>query len=74
MKLSVSLNEEDVQFLDRYAAEHGIGSRSGVVHEAVALLRAGELGDDYAAAWTEWAADGADAWESTVSDGLAGTE
>ena len=31
MKLSVSLPDEDVEFLDRYAAEHGIGSRSAAV-------------------------------------------
>ncbi len=72
MKLSVSLSTKDVDFIDRYATEHGVDSRSGVMQRAVMLLRASELGDDYAAAWDEWAsADGA-AWASTVGDGLSG--
>jgi len=71
MKLSVSLSSGDVEFIDQYAAEHGVGSRSGVVQRAVLLLRASELGDDYAAAWDEWETEG-DVWDSTVSDGLSG--
>lgn len=70
MKLSVSIPDEDLEFIDAYASEHGVESRSGVVHRAVALLRATELGDDYAAAWAEWeGSDGAD-WEPVVGDGL----
>ena len=34
MKLSVSLSDADVAFLDDYARAHGIRSRSGVLHEA----------------------------------------
>ena len=70
MKLSVSLPEEDVEFIDRYASEHAIESRSGVVQRALSLLRATELGDDYAAAWDEWESSEGDVWESTVADGL----
>ena len=44
MKLSVSLPEEDVEFLDAYAQSQGISSRSAVVHKAVRLLKANELG------------------------------
>jgi len=72
MKLSVSLSSGDVDFIDQYAAEHGVESRSGVVQRAVVMLRASELGDDYAAAWDEWQSSEADAWDCTVSDGLAG--
>ena len=72
MKLSVSLSSRDVEFIDHYAAEHGVDSRSGVVQRAVVLLRASELGDDYAAAWDEWEASEDDAWDSTISDGLSG--
>lgn len=71
MKLSVSLPDEDVEFVDRYADEHGVTSRSGVVQRAVALLRANALGEDYAAAWDEWAAEDGDTWESTAGDGLS---
>jgi Arc/MetJ-type ribon-helix-helix transcriptional regulator len=71
VKLSVSLPEEDVEFVDRYAAEHGVESRSGVVQRAVGLLRAAELGEDYAAAWIEWDSADAEVWDSTSADGLS---
>ena len=71
MKLSVSLSDADIAFLDEYARAHGIPSRSGVLHEAVALLRARRLGADYAAAWAEWGADDDNLiWDATAADGL----
>jgi hypothetical protein len=70
MKLSVSIADEDVDFIDRYADQHGVGTRSGVVQRALNLLRAVELGDDYAAAWDEWSAGDADVWDTVVADGL----
>jgi len=71
MKVSVSLPEEDVEFLDAYASSKGFVSRSAVVHKAVRLLRASGLGGAYEDAWQEWAADGnADVWDVTVNDGL----
>jgi Arc/MetJ-type ribon-helix-helix transcriptional regulator len=73
VKVSVSLPDEDVEFLDAYARSQGIESRSAVVHKAVRLLRASELGPAYEDAWQEWAAgDDAEAWDSAVSDGLSG--
>ena len=71
MKLSVSLPDEDVEFLDQYARSQGYPSRSAVVHKAVRLLRTSELGSDYANAWNEWSESGdAAAWDSVVGDGL----
>jgi Arc/MetJ-type ribon-helix-helix transcriptional regulator len=71
MKVSVSLPSEDVQFLDEYAKEQGLESRSAALHRAVRLLRTAELGSTYEAAWEEWAAEGeADLWEATTRDGL----
>lgn len=71
MKVSVSLPGADVQFLDEYAKEQGLESRSAALHRAVRLLRTAELGATYEAAWREWAAEGeADLWESTTHDGL----
>ena len=71
MKLSVSLPDEDVEFLDSYAHTQGIPSRSAVVHKAVRLLKASELGASYEDAWAEWKDLGeATAWEATVGDGL----
>ena len=71
MKVSVSLPGDDVQFLDEYAREQGLESRSAALHRAVRLLRTAGLGGTYEAAWDEWAARGdADLWESTTGDGL----
>lgn len=71
MKVSVSLPDEDVEFLDAYAKSQGIESRSAVVHKAVRLLRASELGAAYEDAWLEWANSGAgDAWDAVIADGL----
>lgn len=70
MKLSVSIPDDDLSFIDQYASEHGVESRSGVVHRALCLLRASELGPDYAAAWAERDETNATEWESVVADGL----
>lgn len=72
MKVSVSLPDEDVEFLDRLAQTQGYASRSAVVHKAVRLLHASELARDYANAWGEWAESGDTAtWDAAVGDGLA---
>ena len=74
MKLSVSLPEEDVEFLDGYASTHGVRSRSAALQQAIALLRAHALADSYEQAWSEWNA-GPDAplWEAVAADGLEGS-
>jgi predicted transcriptional regulator len=70
MKLSVSLPDEDVRFLDEYAMAHE-SSRSGAVREAIEALRRGGLADAYQQAWEEWDDSGeAELWERTSSDGL----
>jgi Arc/MetJ-type ribon-helix-helix transcriptional regulator len=72
MKLSVSLPEDDVRFLDGYARGRGAGSRSAAVHEAVGLLRAAGLEIEYEAAFQEWeVADDAELWDQTTGDGIA---
>lgn len=71
MKLSVSLSVRDLQVLDTYVREAGLGSRSAGVQHALRLLERDGLEQDYAAAWQEWEASGdAAAWEATVGDGL----
>ena len=71
MKISVSLPDADIEFLDEYARNLGVRSRSAVIQQAVRLLRATELGPAYAEAWEEWEASGdADMWDSTVGDGI----
>jgi len=70
MKVSVSLPDDDVEFLDSYAEREGFASRSAVLHKAVRLLRASELGVAYEDAWAEWhASDDAPLWEATIADG-----
>jgi Arc/MetJ-type ribon-helix-helix transcriptional regulator len=76
MKVSVSLPDEEVAYLDSYVREHGMDSRSAVVHRAIGLLRASELGADYEDAFQAWAGsdDAADwqaiDWEAADGDGL----
>jgi Arc/MetJ-type ribon-helix-helix transcriptional regulator len=71
MKVSVSLPDEDVEFLDSYAQAQGISSRSAVVHKAVGLLRATQLGEAYEEAWGSWeGSEDAAAWAAADADGL----
>ncbi len=70
MKVSVSLPDEDVDFVDRYAKQEG-ESRSAVLHKAVRLLRASQLGAAYEEAWREWEDSGDQRlWGSTAAGGL----
>jgi Arc/MetJ-type ribon-helix-helix transcriptional regulator len=71
MKISVSLTDEDVEYVDVYARRRGVQSRSAVIREALRLLQASELGPDYAAAWDDWPDDEQHAWDATVCDGLS---
>lgn len=72
MKVSVSLPEADVVYLDAYAQTQGLDSRSAALQKAVRLLRASELGAAYEDAWTDWAeSEDADLWEPATADGLA---
>lgn len=71
MKISVSLSEDDVAALDRYAEAAGIPTRSAAVHEAIRRLADADLDDAYEAAWDEWESSGESAaWEATAGDGL----
>ena len=71
MKVSISLPDDDVEFLDAYAQAQGIESRSAVVHMAVRMLRVSELGEAYEEAFTSWEDEGqAAAWDAVTPDGL----
>jgi Arc/MetJ-type ribon-helix-helix transcriptional regulator len=71
MKLSVSLPDADVRFLDEYSIAIDAESRSAVIHDAIDLLRQSHLESAYAQAFEEWA-DGEDGvlWEKAAADGL----
>ncbi|MHB1576507.1 MAG: ribbon-helix-helix domain-containing protein [Candidatus Dormibacteria bacterium] len=76
MKVSVSLPEEDVEFLDSYAQSQSFPSRSAVLHKAVRLLRGAELSPAYEDAFLEWERSGeaaawdVTAWDVTADEGL----
>jgi Arc/MetJ-type ribon-helix-helix transcriptional regulator len=71
VKVSVSLPDDDVEFIDEYAAKSGGASRSSVLRRAIGLLRAAELADAYASAWQDWeGSDDAELWEATTGDGV----
>jgi Arc/MetJ-type ribon-helix-helix transcriptional regulator len=69
MKVSVSLPGVDVEFLDAFAREQGLESRSAALRHAVHLLRLSELRASYASAWEEMPGDD-DAWDVTAGDGI----
>src|SRR5262249_56855871 len=72
VKVSISLPDDDVEFIDQYAATAGRKSRSAVVHQAIGLLRNMSLESAYTAAWNEWeSSEDARLWDRTVDDGIA---
>jgi Arc/MetJ-type ribon-helix-helix transcriptional regulator len=72
MKVSVSLPEDVVAYIDEYAHRTGAPSRSSVLHRAVALLRLSELEQAYGSAWDEWdETEDAQMWDRASGDGLA---
>jgi Arc/MetJ-type ribon-helix-helix transcriptional regulator len=71
MKVSVSLPDEDVEYLDSYVRDRGLESRSAAVHKAVRLLRASELGSAYEEAWADWeGSEDAELWDGATADGV----
>jgi Arc/MetJ-type ribon-helix-helix transcriptional regulator len=75
MKVGVSIPDEDVAFIDDYAARTGAKSRSAVLHQAIGLLRSAALEDAYTAAWQEPEYDSeAELWDTTSADGIADAE
>lgn len=71
MKVSVSISDSDMEFLDGYARSHAIASRSAVVQKAIQLLRYSELSQHYEAAFNEWERDDESrVWDAVVMDGV----
>ncbi|GAA1923132.1 hypothetical protein GCM10009775_14420 [Microbacterium aoyamense] len=71
-KVSLSLDDRDISFLDGETSAGRFASRSAAVQEAVRLLRESRLADAYAEAYGEWqeSDDGA-AWDAASGDGLS---
>ncbi|WP_217178601.1 type II toxin-antitoxin system ParD family antitoxin [Streptomyces sp. AC495_CC817] len=67
LKVSLSLSESDLAFLDTEAVSGRYPSRSAAVQDAVRLLRESRLADAYAEAFGE----GYDPdWDVVAADGL----
>ncbi len=69
MKLSVSLPDEDVAFLDQVASDRSLDSRSAAVQAAVRALREQSMVEDYLEAYLEHR-DDSHAWDAVTGDGL----
>lgn len=66
-KVSISLNEADLAYLDTQTLAGRYASRSAALQDAIRKLRESELADAYAEAFSEW---NDEAWDDAVSDGL----
>jgi Arc/MetJ-type ribon-helix-helix transcriptional regulator len=66
-KVSVSLPDDDLAYLDTQTLSGRYASRSAALQDAIRMLRESELADAYAEAYGEWQDDD---WESTATDGL----
>ncbi|UUU28003.1 ribbon-helix-helix domain-containing protein [Streptomyces sp. DSM 40750] len=71
MKISVSLPQEDVAFVDEYAERTKADSRSAVIHAAIELLREAQLEQEYTEAFAEWdGSEDAAFWDQFSGDGM----
>lgn len=71
MKLSISLSELDLAFLDQFAKDSALPSRSAAIQKALRLVRESNLGSSYEEAWSEWETnEDSILWDRTLGDGL----
>ena len=56
MKLSISIPDDDFDFLDKCVDDGDYESRSAVIARALRLLRSADLGKMYDEAFVEWQA------------------
>lgn len=75
MKISISVEEKDLDFLDKYASDHSLGTRSAAMRSAVDALRKEELAWQYEQAFAEWEESGdGEFWDLMSADGIDGDE
>ncbi len=71
MKLSVSLTDQDVEFLDYYVKLHDLESRSAAIQQALRTLRDLGLEESYERAFAEWeGSEDQRLWDTTTGDGI----
>lgn len=68
-KLSISLTEDLVKFIDVYRTDKGLKARSEVIDRALRFLKQHALEVAYEEAYDEMAQEAA-LWDATVGDGL----
>jgi len=66
-KVSLSLSDADIAFLDGETLSGAYPSRSAAVQDAVRMLRESRLADAYAEAFREWDDGG---WDTAAADGI----
>jgi antitoxin ParD1/3/4 len=69
-KLSISLTDDLVKFIDRYRSDRGLKARSEVIDQALRLLKQQSLEAAYTEAYSEMAEEDA-LWDVTTGDGLS---
>jgi antitoxin ParD1/3/4 len=69
-KLSISLTEDLVKFIDRYRSDCGLKARSEVIDQALRLLKQQSLEAAYAEAYGEMVQEDT-LWDVTIGDGLS---
>jgi len=71
VKISTTVTEFDLAFLEKYTAQHGLPSRAAGFHAAIKALRELELQQQYLEADEEWYTSGeAEVWECVSGDGI----
>lgn len=71
VKVSTTLAERDLVFIENYANRHGLPSRAAGFHAAISALREKELEAQYEEAYHEWYISGeAEVWECVSGDGI----
>lgn len=66
-KVSVSLSDADISYLDTQTLAGRYASRSAALQDAIRKLRESELADAYAEAFADWHDD---VWDDALGDGL----
>lgn len=75
MKISISLEEKDLTFLDKYASAHSLETRSAAMRKAIDALRKEELAWQYEQAFSEWeGSENQKFWDRFSGDGIDGDE
>lgn len=71
MKVSVSIPDNDLAYIESQVSSGRYPTRSAALHAAIKTLRTRDLEAQYAEAAREWHESGEQAaWEVTVADGL----